>query len=479
MRRVEKNPVALVTLSFSMPYLSFAVSVYYFNTSGVLAVIALGLVLNRFGHAFLNKNLEAVEGFWDQVEFGATMILYSQVGIFVAADFLLGSITAVDWGSLFGLFLWVLLVRLIVVVISLPVLMKVGYGLSWQEAIILWHGGLRGAISILLSFSIKNAVGVSDRTGALVLFFTAGIVVLFLFNVITTGPLCRLLGLQFDSTNKVFCRMKFKVEENTLKTLLNTGMAEDVARKGIGFYMKKDDENNARGETPKPGNVPAELSVDMDVLAVKRLHMCMAFKTTFSGLLEVELIPRSAWFLLVNACEKVVDNTPVSSLLSLEDVVGKGTFFRAFVNSTVLYSSLFCCGARCNRCRGGLGASSTAEPTSLRSVSKEENIERSQVLEKLLKLNFEETMDVEVDDSNEDVFSAVETLAYCAFGLIVAHQRGRRVLHEIFAVFDEGDSAPEGSVSELFSQQTRPIARIAKDYRRIQSQMFNPGSVSG
>jgi hypothetical protein len=47
----------------------------------------MGLIINRFGRAFLNKHLEHVESFWIQIEFLATCLLYAQSGIFVAQNF--------------------------------------------------------------------------------------------------------------------------------------------------------------------------------------------------------------------------------------------------------------------------------------------------------------------------------------------------------------------------------------------------------
>ena len=478
----ERNVTALVTLSFAVPYLTFAVSLYYFHTSGVLAVIALGLVLNRFGHSFLAKEIEAVEGFWDQVEFIATMVLYGQVGLFVASDFLQGSITGTDWGSLVGLFLWVLLARMIIVILSFPVLTRIGYGLSWQEAIVLWHGGLRGTVSVLLSFSIKNSQGVAPRTGALVLFFTAGIVVLFLINIVTTGPLCRLLGIQFDSKNKVYARMRFKIQETTLKTLMCTGMEEEIARCGIAFYVKEMGTANSVQGGSRLGNVmrtmmkqnqegslvakdeltgsqrrllnqqqsseqtlkrqgsattaeglkkkssegrPSspvgadvdQVTVDEEILATKRQHLCMAFHATFLGLMETELISRKAWFLLVSACERKIDRTPVPSLLRFEDITRPDSYFGIFARLALSASSL--------SCRRGAALASKAQ-------------ENRKVLKLMLLDRFtEETRQLE--GAFEDALGAVELLAYCAIGLILAHQRGRRTIHEIFAVFQEDD----------------------------------------
>jgi NhaP-type Na+/H+ or K+/H+ antiporter len=493
MRSVEKNIVAVVTLSFVMPYLTFTVCLFYFSTSGVLAVITLGLVLNRFGHVFLTKDYEAVEGFWDQVEFFATMILYSQVGIFVAADFLQGSILAIDWASMFCMFLWILLVRLIVVLVSYPILKNTGYGLSWQEAIVVWHAGLRGAVSILLSFAIKNSDGVSEKTGNLVLFFTAGIVVLMLINVVTTGPLCRALGVQFDSNDKVYCKLKTKVQETTLRTLMCTGMVEDIAKRGIGFVaqeeLKKSSTNLATASKDATAsalgnNNPAISSskttniknvdsggrvMDEDMLVKKRQHVCMAFKATFEGLMETELIPRGAYFLLLTAVEVKIDSSGCGSLLKWQDLVGKGTFYRFYAKFVLTMVELKRTSGNCMQCLlhavlCGCCRRKATRQTNLKTLRKlildEFTLDEISSENETSPKNTEKDIPADADDveagvtesmqnetspleDNADVLKSVELLAYCAFALLVAHQRGRRVMTEIFSVLNEQDDRDE------------------------------------
>ena len=72
--------------------------------------------------------------------------------------------SAVDWGYLILLYLFVQLSRAIVVIVLFPGLALSGYGLSWKEAIILVWSGLRGAVALTLALTVS----VSDSLGLLI-----------------------------------------------------------------------------------------------------------------------------------------------------------------------------------------------------------------------------------------------------------------------------------------------------------------------
>lgn len=63
--------------------------------------------------------------------------------------------SGVTWGYLMLLYAYVLVARGVVVSILFPFLRYFGYGLDWKEAIILVWAGLRGAVALSLSLSVK------------------------------------------------------------------------------------------------------------------------------------------------------------------------------------------------------------------------------------------------------------------------------------------------------------------------------------
>lgn len=77
-----------------------------------------------------------------------------------------------------------------------PVLRKLGYGLSWRNAVVLTWGGLRGAVGLAMALIVVQTKEINFATiGSKVLFHTSGIVVLtLLVNATTIKSLLSILG---------------------------------------------------------------------------------------------------------------------------------------------------------------------------------------------------------------------------------------------------------------------------------------------
>lgn len=292
---LKDKVIPLVTMSLAAPYIAFNLSANTFGLSGVMSLIAMGLVLNRFGRAILNTHMEHVEAFWLQIEFIATSLLYTQSGIYLGSNLYSGGITWMDWVSLGGLYLWITLVRGLMVTLSFPLLRRVGYGIDWREAVIMVHGGLRGSLCILLSFAIAASPGVSPRTASLTLFFASGLVLLMCINVVTTGPLCEYLGLKFDSQQPVYLALKREIETSTVRTLAR-----------------------ARGGDAPTAEPPSPLiAATASSLPVQRFHLALVCKQCFDSLLGHRLVSRTAWFTLLVATERLMEEHDHTALALL------------------------------------------------------------------------------------------------------------------------------------------------------------------
>lgn len=69
--------------------------------------------------------------------------------------FFLSSLSGTSWAYLILLYVFVQASRLVVVTVLFPFLRYFGYGLDWKEATILTWSGLRGAVALSLSLSVK------------------------------------------------------------------------------------------------------------------------------------------------------------------------------------------------------------------------------------------------------------------------------------------------------------------------------------
>ncbi len=77
-----------------------------------------------------------------------------------------------------------------------PILSRIGYGLSWQNGVIMTWGGLRGAVGLAMALLVAQSEELDSQTiGSKVLFHTSGIVILtLLINATTIHLLLRMLG---------------------------------------------------------------------------------------------------------------------------------------------------------------------------------------------------------------------------------------------------------------------------------------------
>jgi len=125
-----------------------------------------------------------------------------------------------SWGFLILLYVFVQISRLIVVSVLYPLLRQFGYGLDFKEAMILVWSGLRGAVALSLSLSVKRTSDavqhyLKPEVGTMFVFFTGGIVFLTLiFNGSTTQFLLHILGMDKLSATKVSltnCHLPFHV----------------------------------------------------------------------------------------------------------------------------------------------------------------------------------------------------------------------------------------------------------------------------
>ena len=86
--------------------------------------------------------------------------------------------------------------RLSMIGILSPFLCRLGYGLKWQDAVVMTWGGLRGAVGLALALSVaRNPYIEHPEVGHKILIHVSGIVMLtLLVNATTTNMLLRVLG---------------------------------------------------------------------------------------------------------------------------------------------------------------------------------------------------------------------------------------------------------------------------------------------
>eukprot|EP00812_Abedinium_dasypus_P002540 NODE_130_length_2002_cov_178.843349.p1 GENE.NODE_130_length_2002_cov_178.843349~~NODE_130_length_2002_cov_178.843349.p1 ORF type:complete len:560 (-),score=192.05 NODE_130_length_2002_cov_178.843349:306-1742(-) len=106
------------------------------------------------------------------------------------------AITLEDWGWLVFVYVVAAVVRGLMLVVFYPALKVLGYSTTVKDCVVMWWGGLRGAVGMALAVMVKNSDGIEFKTGHLFIFLVGGVAMLtLLINATTCGKLVKALGL--------------------------------------------------------------------------------------------------------------------------------------------------------------------------------------------------------------------------------------------------------------------------------------------
>jgi CPA1 family monovalent cation:H+ antiporter len=192
--RIDDFPVE-ITLTGIGAYGSYLLA-ESLHLSGILAVVAAGLVLGNLGRprAMSVRTQEAVTLFWDYVAFLLNSLVFLLVGLDVPWSEVRGQLPGIVVAALIAL-----LARAFAVYAVLGLLHPLPWRVSlrWQHLVV-WSG-LRGAIAVALALSLTETNPEFNSVRALVY----GVVLLsILLQGSTIGPLARLLLREKEASPK-------------------------------------------------------------------------------------------------------------------------------------------------------------------------------------------------------------------------------------------------------------------------------------
>ncbi len=196
LRHVFNDALVEITLTVAAAYLVFYVAESFLHVSGVLALVALGLLLAGVGRTRISPEVEGfLHQFWEMTAYLANTLIFILVGVVIAERAAVGTLQ--DWMILGILYIGIHVARAVVIALLYPILRKSGYGLPVKEAIVVWWGGLRGAVGLALGLLVAQNTLIPEEIRGQILFHCAGIVTLtLLINGTTTRNLIKALGMQ-------------------------------------------------------------------------------------------------------------------------------------------------------------------------------------------------------------------------------------------------------------------------------------------
>ena len=146
------DPLISIGLTTVIAYGSY-LAAENFQVSGVLATVTSGLFIGNIGKKRgMTPNARiAVVSFWEFIAFFIASIVFLMMGLEVNLLFLIEHLDIIALA-----FLAVLASRAISVFAPFPFLKRMNQGVSIKDATVMWWGGLRGALSMVLVLSLPE-----------------------------------------------------------------------------------------------------------------------------------------------------------------------------------------------------------------------------------------------------------------------------------------------------------------------------------
>ena len=303
--RLFNQPLMEITLSVVAAYIAFIIS-EALHVSGVVSLVVLGLMFSTLGRTRISPEVtHFLHQFWEMMAYMANTLIFLIVGIVVVLHVNFNNPRM--WAELGTLYILLLLIRTSSVIVLMPILKRIGVGITRQKATVLIWGGLRGAVSLSMALSLSQDSSVSAEFSEQVLFLTAGIVVLtIVFNGSSMEALLRLLGLdrlppaKEASVKKATDHVQSQME-GFLNSFVNNPFFSKLSQERLHSLIKDDKDEKSEKEQEEALNV----AVMRRLLEVERNSY---WKQSKKG-----SISKEAAMILSASVEHALDNEPIIS----------------------------------------------------------------------------------------------------------------------------------------------------------------------
>ncbi len=197
MSRVGDDRLAEASLTLAFAYLAFIAAERLFHVSGVVSVLACGLMVSAFGRARIApSNWAFLSELWEQVAFWARSLIFLLAAILVPR--LLVDVTPHDAILLAVLIAAAFAARILSLFGLVPLVEWFGLSQPIDRAYklaIIW-GGLRGALTLVLALAVTENAALDPEIRRFVAILATGFVLFTLFiNATTLRWVIGVLGL--------------------------------------------------------------------------------------------------------------------------------------------------------------------------------------------------------------------------------------------------------------------------------------------
>lgn len=321
-KKVFNDMLVEISAIIAAAYLTFFVAEHFFHVSGVLALVAFGLVMASYGKTKISPEVQHfLHEFWELAAFIANTLIFLIVGVVIAERIVFG---LNDFLILFAIYIGIFIVRAIVIAMFFPAMKKFGYGITKKDAYVVWYGALRGAIGLALALIVAGSDSIDKEIRDQFLFLTAGIVTLtLLINATTMKMVVEKLGLTKLAPAKALTIHNSNV-------YLQQSVEKNIENLKTDRYLKRANWKTVRNYMPDYDvvEIPDEIQ-EQSVLAETRRRILEKEKGSYWHQFKDGLLGGEAYNLLTGGINTILDEKGKISLSDrgdMEDLLKTSSF---------------------------------------------------------------------------------------------------------------------------------------------------------
>ena len=207
---VHGDPLVEITVTTLLAFLAFYLGEHTFQMSGVMAVVAAGIMMGGWGRAKISPGVEEhLSRYWDYLAGVANWLIFLLVGLTVDLGALVDVLPVVAWVALAMFVSRALAIyTLLPLAARLPGVEPIDRG---YQTVILW-GGVRGGVALAIALSLPESIASRE-----------------LLITLTTGAVLVSLGVQMFTIDRVM--RFFRLDRPPLSDRLAKLEAQIAARR--------------------------------------------------------------------------------------------------------------------------------------------------------------------------------------------------------------------------------------------------------
>lgn len=204
--RIRSDAFLEITATTVLAYLSFYVAEHTLRLSGVMAVVAAGVLIGGWGQTKISPSVSTyLEHFWDYMAGVANALIFLLVGLTVDVSALVDALPVLVWvvGAM-------LVSRALVIFSLVPLSCRIANSepVSRSYQAVMYWGGLRGAIALAIALSLPETLAARDTFITLA---TGAVLFTLLVQGLTVGRVVKHFGLDIPSVADRVARLEGRI----------------------------------------------------------------------------------------------------------------------------------------------------------------------------------------------------------------------------------------------------------------------------